>query len=334
MESTLIKKIKPISIGMILIACSCSNLEDALDDLVPLLDDAQPLKVVQSYPPAGSSNLPFVQQFIATFNREIDPAKCSAAFSISPSVEGDTIAFNNTLTFIPDSPWIDGSHVASISTSCEDTNSRDLLGGFDANFSIGSEFPAYIQAIGLESQSCATVYPGSGNVAGGNHTLGSCWWDNSLSVLSPTNYEFRGGDTGAGSVGAATDCIDVNTDNFRIIFSTYMDTGSTHEAITLTRISPPTTTIKIASYAWTDCQAIAPFGCRAVTIAFAEAEASCNGTVLFGDAATSGDFNLGSTTTPAQIANFPFYRLEVDSTARDAAGSTIGSTFSFIVEGN
>ncbi len=127
-------------------------------------------------------------------------------------------------------------------------------------------------------------------------------------------------------------CADVNTDNFRLIFTQYMDLSTTASAISLTRLSGPATLIKLASHSWSDCQSVAPFGCRVITLAFSEAEATCNGNVNFGNNTTSGDFNL-SQTTPS-VADFPFYRLEVDTTARTIDGTTMSSTFTFDVEGD
>ncbi|MCB1318084.1 MAG: hypothetical protein KDK27_19095, partial [Leptospiraceae bacterium] len=203
---------------------------------------------------------------------------------------------------------------------------------FTLTFSVGGGPAPTVQAVGLASQNCSTLYPGTGSAIGGDHTLNSCWWDSSLPKLSATNYEFRGGDTGGGSNGSPIDCTPVLTDDIRITFNTFMDTAVTGEAITLTRNSPPSSTIRVASVNWTDCNTAAPYGCRVVTIAFAEAEASCNGNILFGDVNTQGDFNLLPTIPSVQ--DFPLYTIEVDTTARSADGIDLPAKFNFAIEGD
>ncbi len=152
-----------------------------------------------------------------------------------------------------------------------------------------------------------------------------------MSMLTPSSYTFRGGDTGAGALASAVDCPDVSTDNFRLIFNNYMNPGVTVSATTLRRLSGPITTIRLASHGWTDCQAVYPYGCRVLTVSFSELEATCNGTGFFGTVATNGDFNLGVTT--GSPAGFPQYMIQVDTTALDAAGKNPENQFNFSMEG-
>lgn len=333
MKSSIIKFLF-VTLTVISGLMACSKIEDELDALVPLLDDDEILEVVSSVPVSGATGISGDQTIYVLFNKTIDSNKCSAAFSISPSTTGSTRAAGNALEFNPDKDLSDGSYTYTISKDCEDLESRDLFREYSATFSVGPGSSPAVQAIGLESQSCPTTAPGSGSAVGGNHTLGSCWWDSSLSILSPTNYEFRGGDTGAGALGSPVDCADVNTDNIRIFFTSYMDPSTTISAISLTRQSPPATQIKIANFTWTDCNGSNPYGCKVVTIQFAELEASCNGTAAYGNLGTNGDFNLSCTTCPAAVADFPIYLLEVDTTARSTGGVNMDDTFSFSFEGN
>lgn len=73
--------------------------------------------------------------------------------------------------------------------------------------------------------------------------------------------------------------------------------------------------------------------CRALTVAFAEAEASCNGAALFGSsvAPSVGDFNLQFTT--GSPAGLPRYMIQVDTTATDSNGFKPTGTFTFTMEG-
>ncbi|HNM05740.1 MAG TPA: hypothetical protein PKK05_22685, partial [Leptospiraceae bacterium] len=100
--------------------------------------------------------------------------------------------------------------------------------------------------------------------------------------------------------------------------------------VRLDRVSPPFTTIRLASWEWTDCQASYPFGCRVLTLIYSEQEASCNG-ALFGNGTTGGDFNLMRTDN--MPAGVPVYTLTVGSGARDANGISIGTDFRFSMEG-
>lgn len=324
-----------ISNGLLLsTTLGCTMLEDELAALAPLLDDVNYLEVINHTPFSGSTGILANQSIAILFNKEIDPSKCMGAFSIIPSITGAKQAFGSAFSFDPDDDLVDGSYTFTLSKSCEDKDNRDLRSEFTATFSVGPDASPAVQAVGLESQSCSSSFPGMGSYTGGDHTLGSCWWDTSLPRLSPTYYEFRGGDSGGGSSGSTDDCADISTDNFRMIFTQYMDTGVTIDAIRLLKQSPPSSTIKLANYIWSDCQAIYPFGCRVVTLSFAELAASCNDIGAFGTLATDGDFNLACTNCPNAVSGFPIYTLEVDTTAISTAGANMDETFIFGMEGN
>ena len=313
-------KMKRWTITLVILAASlsaCSEIEDELGTLLPHLGERNLLSVVGATPFPGQIGVADTTNVALSFNRSISGQRCIDAFAISPSVIGTFAAGGNGLNFDPTNDLAPGSYVVTLSQDCEDTTGQDLESPFTLSFQVaGGEVP-YVQAVGLESQGCSTSFPGTGNGAGGDHTAGSCWWDNSLPLLSPTNYEFRGGDV----------CGDVTTDNFRIIFSNYMDTGVTINGITLTRQSPPASlaTIRKASWTWADCQTISPFGCRVVTVAFAEIEAACGTATTWG----GNDFNMQPDTA---IVDFPFYTLEIDTTARSAAGVNFTDAFTIGVE--
>lgn len=291
------------------------------------------LFVVSTNPTQNQSDVSAEQNIEIIFSKTIHPGRCTSAFTLNSENDGEIIAGGNALKYLPNSSLGTGSHVVELTTDCEDLSGADLLTPLTYSFNVGASTTPIVQAIGLESQGCSTTHPGAGSASGGDHTLGSCWWDSSLAVLSPTNYEFRGGDDGTGAAASTNACADVNTDNFRLIFSEYMDIATTTNAISLTRLSGPATLIKLASHTWTDCQTNAPFGCRVITLSFAEAEATCNDTTTFGNNSTNGDFNLSQTNAP-QIVGFPLYRIEVAITARSTAGTTLNETFAFDMEGN
>ncbi|RHX84741.1 hypothetical protein DLM75_22265 [Leptospira stimsonii] len=268
------------------------------------------------------------------FSEPMDIALTSLAVALSPSIPSDFdwSTDGRTLTITPDLPNTFGQRITvNVSSNATSALGYKMANSSSVSFVAGGIFssPA-VQAIGLASQGCANALPGVGAVLGGDWTLGSCFWDSSLALLGAGSYRFRGGDDGTGLVGSPNACADVNTDNFRIIFSNYMQTAVTASAVRIQRVSPPLTNARIATYVWSDCQAVFPFGCRALTVSFSEQEASCNGT-LFGDASTGGDFNLLRTSTAP--VGFPLYNLIVDTTAKDVNGASLQSQFIFGVEG-
>lgn len=311
---------------------SCSeNLENPFLATPPakaLFGDTKHPRVVFSDPVAGATNVERSKVITLTFNKEINANRCPAAFVLQPPHEGFSKVLGNYFTFTPKDILNEQTYTMSMLKGCEDKDGHDLLTQFDAVFHVGSSLGPIqntVQAVGLESQNCPATFPGQGSGVGGNHALGSCWWDNTLPMLTASSYTLRGGDDGSGTAAA---CNDVNTDNIRIIFNRYMDPSTTVNAITLTRKSPPLSTIRLASWAWTDCQLESPYGCRVVTLVFSEDRSSCNGVAAFGNP----DFNLErSDNTPA---GYPFYTLEIDRTARDASGNGFSNSFSFSMEGS
>ena len=283
----------------------------------------------------GCLGNPTSNTFIISFSRAMNKIQTQSNISFSPSLTGTyTWATNNqTLTFVPDAKLTYGvRYTITIGSGAVTTDRIFVDGSSIYSFTAGGPVnnAPTVQAVGVVTQGCATTLPGTGNAAGGNWLSGTCFWDNTLSVLGPSSYQFRAGDAGTGALNTSPSCPDVNTDNFRLIFSNYMDLNSTINAIRLRRLSPPSTVIQLASWTWGDCQAVFPFGCRVVDLVFAELESSCNGTLAFGNASTLGDFNLiRSDNAPA---GYPYYMISVDTTAKDVNNVSFPSTFNFSME--
>ncbi|MGE8721845.1 Ig-like domain-containing protein [Leptospira terpstrae] len=182
---------------------------------------------------------------------------------------------------------------------------------------------------GLESQNCGLGIQELGSIAGSRWDSLTCFWSRGLPMLSPNFYQFRGGDDGTGGSLSSQACADVNTDNFRIMFNQYMDTSSVIGATRLSKISPPSTNIRLSTWVWSHCQTVSPFGCRELTYSFAESEASCNGS-LFGNIATGGDFNLSASATAPSF--YPFYEFRLDAEAKSSSGKKMKSAFVIQVE--
>lgn len=282
----------------------------------------------------GCMGNPISNPIVFDFDRPMNRTITESSISFAPSITGTFVwsLADARLTFTPDAKFNYGTRytvtINRNALSANDINlSQNLSYSFIAGGAIG-DVPV-IQSIGVASQGCANAFPGTGSATGGNWLLPQCFWDNSLPMLGPSSYFFRSGDDGSGASNLTNACIDVNTDNFKIIFSKYMDLNSTLNAVRLRRISPPSTIVQLSSWVWKDCQATFPFGCRVLELSFSEQEASCNG-LLFGNAATLGDFNLmRSDNTPA---GFPFYMLTVDTSAKDTMGAALQSNFSFTLE--
>ncbi|TGK41260.1 Ig-like domain-containing protein [Leptospira andrefontaineae] len=270
---------------------------------------------------------------VITFSEAMNTSVTQLAVSTSFTGDYDWSGGGTILTITPDVPLTYGTRYnVNISTNAVSALGYTMSTALTSSFVVGGLTGSpTVQAVGVESQGCSASFPGVGSAAGGDWTLGSCFWDSSLAVLSASSYKFRGGDDGSGASATTAACSDVTTDNFKIIFSNYMNPTTTASAVRLQRLSPPLTTVKMASYAWSDCQAAYPYGCRVLITSFSELEASCNGALAFGNSSTGGDFNLSRTDNAP--ANFPFYQLFVDTTAIDVNGVNLKNQFQFVMEG-
>ncbi len=289
----------------------------------------------------GCLGNPTLSPIVINFSQPMDTATTQNATGFSPSLTGAYVWSNGnqTLTFTPSTKLSYGTtYTVAIGAGAKSAINISVNSAISSTFTAGNLITTpQVQAFGVATQTAlCSSFPGTGFSTTSDpqpftwsSPLQKCFWDNTQPVLTASTYQFTGGDTGTGFAGSSNDCADQASDNFVIIFNTYMDTNATLAATSLKRLSPPLTSIALASATWTDCQSVAPFGCRILTVAYAEQEASCNGN-QFGNIATGGDFNLLKT-TPA-VANYPLYQLSVGSAAKDVNGVFI-SSFSFSMIG-
>ncbi|TGM39552.1 Ig-like protein [Leptospira levettii] len=184
--------------------------------------------------------------------------------------------------------------------------------------------PPEVIGFGLASQLCGIGIQELGSTVGSRWDSTLCFWSKGLSFLSPHQYQFRGGDDGTGGIASSSACADVNTDNFKLFFDEYMDPISVISSSRLTKISPPSSNIRLSTWEWSHCQSVYPFGCKEITYSFAESEASCNGT-LFGNNTTGGDFNLASSSNAPNF--YPYYEFKLDADVHSANGKKMNSPF-------
>ena len=334
---------KYLYILIILIYCNDFKNSITKEKLFPVIDNIDEFKFLSSIPANASDNI--LSNTTITFNFSGIPKfdSCFKAISIVPPIRGKYREINFGLEFIPDTAISPGTYSITILKTCENISGVDLKNPGNFYFTVRKEPdpippapppvvvqpPApFVQAVGVESQICGETYPARGSSSGGDWTMGLCYWDSSLPILTPDKYRFRGGDDGSGIVGSANACADVITDNFKIVFSEYMNPASSVLGVKLKRNSPPASNPLLSSYLWKDC---AGLGCRVLILKFSEMEASCNGS-LYGNSNTGGDFNLQSTLNSP--LGFPQYTIYIDSKlAKSIEGIPLNSDFYFSMEG-
>ncbi|MEM7181064.1 MAG: Ig-like domain-containing protein [Spirochaetota bacterium] len=235
------------------------------------------------------------------FSEDMDQAETASAISFSPSGSFQlTWTADNILQVQPLTDLTsDTDYTLTISTAAKDLAGNALASDVVLTFKTENTSP-YVYAIGLESSATCTGFA----------TIGGCWWDISQTVQSPNNYTFMGQDSACGT--------DSTADNIIIIFSKAMDITATVNAVTLTRISPPITNIIVSSWKWTDTN-------RALALSFSEDKATnCSNNA-------AGSFDTWDDASDTN-ANYPYYMVEVDTTAQDTTGNTLSSTFTFFIE--
>ncbi|PJZ60140.1 Ig-like domain-containing protein, partial [Leptospira adleri] len=203
----------------------------------------------------GCLGNPNGQSITFNFNTPMNPSVTQSAIGVSPPVSGTYTwtGGNQILTFTSDSKLDFGTrYTISVGTSAEASNGNKIATPISGSFLAGGNNPnPSVQAIGLVSQvgapGCAPSFPAIGSATGGTWVSTSCWWDNSLPVLQPSNYRFEGGDDGTNN---AASCNDKTTDDFRIVFNSYMNLGNTVGAVSLSRDSGSSTVIRLSSWNW------------------------------------------------------------------------------------
>jgi hypothetical protein len=324
------------------LSCQKNNMETYLD-LIKKQDDSQYLNLLSLSKVSGEIVESGKLDLVWIFDKSLNINKCIESVGISPPIRGIFLAGINQFEFhSSDTEVNDGMYTITLNKSCEDIKGYNLKENqtIYLNFIkkkqeiVEKPIPspaivyARLQAIGLASQSCSEKYPGEGSPNGGDWNSKFCYWDDRYPILPSNKYLFRGGDSGNGSFGSQEGCIDVKTDNIRLIFDSYMDPIATLKYISFNRISPPSTNIKLGGLEWKDCSADQK--CRVVDLAFSEQESSCNGNV-FGNISTKGDFNLSSTIgSPNQ---FPIYILEISKDLKNSNGNSLDKTYTFLLEG-
>lgn len=237
----------------------------------------------------------------------------------------------NLLTVLPDLNFLPETRYRILfPAGLHSLDGAELSEVVQSDFFVGADLSdPEVVGFGLESQNCGLGIQELGSELGARWDSGFCFWSQGMPILSPNFYHFRGGDTGFGGPGTSLDCADINTDNFRIFFNQYMDTTSVIGATRLSKISPPSTNIRLSTWVWSHCQTESPFGCKQLTYSFAESEASCNGT-LFGNISTGGDFNLSSSTFAPNF--YPYYEFRLDPDAKSISGKKMKVGFVIQVE--
>ncbi|XDD47408.1 Ig-like domain-containing protein [Leptospira sp. WS39.C2] len=187
----------------------------------------------------------------------------------------------------------------------------------------GDKSPEVI-GFGLSSQNCSLGVQELGSLTGARWDSNTCFWSQGQAILSPHEYQFRGGDDGTGEINSSASCADILTDNFKIFFDQYVDPISVISSSRLVKISPPSSNVRLSTWEWSHCQTVYPFGCREVSYSFSESEASCNGN-LFGNNLTGGDFNLASSIHAPNF--YPYYEFRLDTEVRSVTGKRMVSPF-------
>ena len=269
---------------------------------------------------------------VINFSENMSQTDTANAISFSPSISASyawTAA--NQLTITPLGTGLDSNltYTMTISTAASDLAGNSLQSDFGISFDTEDVTPR-IHALGLASHGAGcNSYPVTNGGQVNNWSAGNCWWREGQTILGPSNYTFRGGNSACAS--------DSTTDNIRIIFSRPMDPGATIGALSVRRLSAPINQVVVSSHSWDATNQI-------LTLALSEAEAEgCpagdnGGDGIGGSAGSSfgaGDFDLRfNAGVDDAITGYPLYSIEFDTTARDAGGVRLSSSFTFVFEGD
>lgn len=333
-KNTMIKIFATATLGgvLLLLLSTCAEANKALDAaklLSPLSFPDTP-EVIGSNPAPGAVGVSATSPISVLFSKDMDSRTCTSAFSISPSVSGRFSFLGSAMTYTPPASSSTGScvttvcpptgfsagttYVFNIASTCEDTTGRDLARPYTASFTVagGGGITPAILAVGVASQaSCAAGTAVGGNTGAGSWVgTGACWWDNGLSMLSPVQYQFQGGNAACGT--------DTSTDNFIIIFNQAMNPSTTVNAASLRRVSAPTGTAILADWSWSANNSV-------LRVSFAEQTI----------ATTCAPGNSGALDLQSSAGVGPHnYILTMDTTATSALGTALPAQFTFSMSGH
>ena len=178
-------RIAVIALAGGLATASCTEVADDPIFAAPLFGGGSDIpQVVSSDPFQGQTDVAQNKVLALQFNKFVDESRCTSAFTLSPSVTGFSNFAGEYFFFTPNFDLGDGSYTMTMGEECADQDGRNILNSYSVTFTVGQvEGPfgtPVVQAVGLASQGCPETFPGSGSSGGGDHTLGTCWWDNSL----------------------------------------------------------------------------------------------------------------------------------------------------------
>ncbi|WP_244279893.1 Ig-like domain-containing protein [Leptospira brenneri] len=279
----------------------------------------------------GCTGIPGPAPIQVRFSKPMNPSEVNLGLRMEPSISY-RIEWENPsqIRILPDSLFLPNTrYYIFFPAGIHSLDGVALEESFRKDFLVGNVSDPAVIGFGLESQNCGLGIQEIGSITGARWDSATCFWSEGLPILSPHSYQFRGGDDGTGDSGISSACADVNTDNFRIFFNQFMDTTSVIGATRFSKISPPSTNIRLSTWVWSNCQTVSPYGCRELTYSYAESEASCNGS-LFGNIATGGDFNLSASISSPNF--YPYYEFRLEAEAKSILGKRMKNAFVIQVE--
>lgn len=253
------------------------------------------------------------------FDEEMDQSSVENAISFSPSVDITFAWVGNQLQVNFINPMDgDTDYTLTVSTSAKDLAGNNLQSEYALYFKTEDTAPR-VRAIGVESQTNCDSSADMGADAFGLGTIidenaTSCWWDDRYDIASFNLYHFIPGDDACFA--------DTDTDNIVLIFNRSMSSLETINAISVDRISPPSSSVEITSYRWEDNNQV-------LYLTLGETLATCSGSA----ALAAGSYDLASDANLGE-PNYPIYQIEVDTTAEDTEGNSLSKNFIFAFEGN
>ncbi|TGK47898.1 Ig-like protein [Leptospira kanakyensis] len=292
------------------------------------LNGGSPADILLGEVNSGCAGIPGPPPIQVRFSKPMEQTEVGLGLRMEPNHSFRLEWLNSSeLRILPDSVFSSNVryHIL-LPAGVHSLDGSTLSATFRRDFFVGNVSDPEVIGFGLESQNCGLGIQEFGSLTGARWDSGFCFWSLGLPILNPHSYQFRGGDDGTGT---NTACADVNTDNFRILFNQYMDTTSVIGATRFSKISPPSSNIRLSTWVWSHCQTVSPYGCRELTYSYAESEASCNGS-LFGNITTGGDFNLSASSFAPNF--YPYYEFRLEAEAKSILGKRMKNVFVIQVE--